>query len=72
MLTKIVTHADCLLHKNPPGHPEQVARLSHVLDVLGPLNLPLINAPLVADDDLLPHPRDARCRTFRGLAITRF
>ena len=68
MLTKIVTHADCLLHKNPPGHPEQVARLSHVLDVLGPLNLPLINAPLVADDDLLRVHPESHIRAMRDAA----
>ncbi len=27
MVTALFTHSDCLKHENPPGHPEQVARL---------------------------------------------
>lgn len=68
MSTKIVTHADCLLHKNPPGHPEQVARVSRVLDALGHLNLSLIDAPLVADDDLLRVHSESHIRTMRDAA----
>ncbi len=53
MITKIITHKDCLQHVNPPGHPEQVARLECVLEALIPLGLEIVDAPLVADDDLL-------------------
>lgn len=57
-MTYLITHPDCHAHENPPGHPEQVARLRYVLDALGPLGLKTLNAPLVADDDLLRvHPR---------------
>ena len=30
MTTALYTHPDCLLHVNPPGHPEQVARLKAI------------------------------------------
>ena len=53
MTTKIISHKDCLKHINPPGHPEQVARLEYILDALAPLGLDIVDAPLVADDDLL-------------------
>ena len=53
MNTKIVTHNECLQHVNPPGHPEQVARLEYILAKLMPLDFNFVNAPLVADDDLL-------------------
>ena len=53
MITKIITHKDCLKHVNLPGHPEQVARLEYVLEALGPLGLETLEAPLVLDDDLL-------------------
>ena len=58
MTTKIITHSDCLQHLNVPGHPEQVARLRCVLAALAPLGLEIVNAPLIADDDLLRvHPQ---------------
>jgi len=58
METALITHADCLNHVTPAGHPEQVARLEHVLHALAPLDLNRITAPLAADDDLLRiHPR---------------
>lgn len=34
MTTAIYTHDDCLKHETPPGHPERVARLEAVLEVL--------------------------------------
>ncbi|MCF6316238.1 MAG: histone deacetylase family protein [Marinosulfonomonas sp.] len=34
MTTLFLTHPDCLLHITPAGHPEQVARLEHVLAVM--------------------------------------
>ncbi|NDW44460.1 histone deacetylase family protein [Ruegeria sp. PrR005] len=68
MTTALITHADCLNHVTPTGHPERVARLEHVLHALEPLDLRRVTAPLAADDDLLRiHPagyiadiRDAR------------
>ena len=53
MTTTLVTHPACLDHVTPSGHPEQVARVDAVLDALGPLNLRAVQAPYVADDDLL-------------------
>lgn len=53
MKTALITHADCLEHITPNGHPERVARLEHVLHALAPLNLPQITAPLAAEDDVL-------------------
>ena len=53
MQTALITHADCLDHVTPEGHPERVARLEHVLHALAPLNLPQITAPLAAEDDVL-------------------
>ncbi|MCU9839617.1 histone deacetylase family protein [Ruegeria sp. WL0004] len=68
MTTALITHADCLNHVTPTGHPERVARLEHVLHALEPLDLRRVTAPLAAEDDLLRiHPagyiadiRDAR------------
>ncbi len=68
MNTALITHADCLGHVTPQGHPERVARLEHILHALEPLDLHLVTAPLAADDDILRvHPesyvrgiRDAR------------
>ncbi|MBT4568919.1 histone deacetylase family protein [Rhodobacteraceae bacterium nBUS_24] len=58
MKTALITHDDCLNHITPPGHPEQVARLERILEVLKPLDLNRISAPLAADDDLLRvHPK---------------
>lgn len=53
MKTALITHADCLMHVTPPGHPEQVARLEHILHALEPLDLNRVGAPMAADDDLL-------------------
>ncbi len=51
--TALITHADCLNHVTPDGHPEKVARLEHVLHALEPLNLRQVSAPLAAEDDIL-------------------
>ncbi len=51
--TALITHADCLEHVTPDGHPERVARLEHVLHALAPLDLLRVTAPLAADDDIL-------------------
>lgn len=56
--TALIAHADCLDHVTPDGHPEQVARLEHVLHALAPLDLNRVTAPLAADDDVLRvHPK---------------
>ncbi|MFT4959241.1 MAG: acetoin utilization deacetylase AcuC-like enzyme [Paracoccaceae bacterium] len=53
MTTALITHADCLEHITPDGHPERMARLEHVLHALEPLDLVRVTAPLAADDDVL-------------------
>ena len=53
MTTALITHADCLAHVTPEGHPERVARLEHVLHALEPLDLKRVTAPLAAEDDIL-------------------
>jgi len=53
MKTALLTHADCLGHVTPDGHPERVARLEHILHALESLDLNRVTAPLAADDDLL-------------------
>lgn len=59
MTTALITHADCLRHQTPTGHPEQVARLEHILHALEPLDLKRVTAPMVAEDDILRiHPMD--------------
>ena len=58
MTTALLTHADCLGHVTPPGHPEQVARLDAVMAALEGLELDRRSAPLAAEDDLLRcHPK---------------
>ncbi len=58
MKTALLTHADCLNHVTPEGHPERVARLEHILHALEGLDLQRVTAPLAADDDLLRiHPQ---------------
>ncbi|MFA8386889.1 MAG: histone deacetylase family protein [Pelagibaca sp.] len=46
MATALITHADCLEHVTPDGHPERVARLEHVLHALQGLDLRRESAPL--------------------------
>ena len=53
MTTALITHADCLDHITPEGHPERVARLEHVLHALEPLDLLRVSAPMAAEDDIL-------------------
>lgn len=52
MKTALITHADCLTHVTPDGHPERVARLEHVLHALEPMDLQRETAPLATDADL--------------------
>ncbi|MEX0285762.1 MAG: histone deacetylase family protein [Paracoccaceae bacterium] len=59
MTTALLTHADCLGHETPDGHPERVARLEHLLHALEPLDVKRVTAPLAAEDDILRvHPMD--------------
>jgi len=53
MTTALITHADCLNHVTPDGHPERVARLEHILHALEPLDLKRVTAPMAAEDDIL-------------------
>ncbi|MBY6066250.1 histone deacetylase family protein [Leisingera aquaemixtae] len=53
MTTALITHADCLNHVTPEGHPERVARLEHILHALEPLDLKRVTAPMAAEDDIL-------------------
>ncbi|WP_298500024.1 histone deacetylase family protein [uncultured Maritimibacter sp.] len=60
MTTALYFHDDCLEHVNPPGHPEQVARLIHIRDALAAPMFDALDrreAPLCADEMiLLGHP----------------
>jgi acetoin utilization deacetylase AcuC-like enzyme len=60
MTTALISHPDCLLHVNPPGHPERVERLKAVLSVLEAEEfayLVRVDAPLAEDAQLLrAHP----------------
>ncbi|MFK7874873.1 MAG: histone deacetylase family protein [Paracoccaceae bacterium] len=49
MTTALITHPDCLNHVNPPGAPEQVARLTYVLRALEDLDLLRLEAPKAND-----------------------
>lgn len=54
----LITLADCLDHLTPDGHPEQVARLDHVLHALQGLDLLRLAAPRCEDRDILRvHPQ---------------
>ncbi len=53
MTTALITHADCLTHITPEGHPERAARLEHVLHALEPLDMLRVSAPMAAEDDIL-------------------
>lgn len=52
MATALLTHPACLGHVTPEDHPEQVARLAHVLAALEDLPLERHEAPEVSDRDL--------------------
>ncbi|WP_171124241.1 MULTISPECIES: histone deacetylase family protein [unclassified Ruegeria] len=66
MKTALLTHADCLEHMTPDGHPERVARLEHVLHALESLDLDRRTAPLAADDDLLLIHPESHIRSIRS------
>ena len=52
-LMRIYTHADCIAHPVPEGHPERPARLSHLLGHLDAVGItqdsPLLTAPAIDD-----------------------
>ncbi|EBA08163.1 histone deacetylase family protein [Sagittula stellata] len=52
MTTALITHADCLEHVTPDGHPERVARLEHVLHALQALDLHRVTAREATDEEL--------------------
>lgn len=57
MKTALLTHADGLLHVNPPGMPEQVARLAYIQRALADLDLVRVDPPLATDASIaLCHP----------------
>ncbi len=62
MSTALFTHPACLAHENPPGHPEQVARLEVIAEALSqPRFAGLVRreAPVCAPDALrLAHPAE--------------
>ncbi|WP_282119718.1 histone deacetylase family protein [Ruegeria atlantica] len=66
MTTALLTHADCLDHVTPQGHPERVARLEHILHALEGLELTRVTAPLAADDDLLRVHPESHIREIRN------
>ncbi len=66
MTTALITHADCLGHVTPQGHPERVARLEHILHALEALELRRVTAPLAADDDLRRVHPDSYIRDIRA------
>ncbi|MBU2999530.1 histone deacetylase family protein [Roseovarius nubinhibens] len=58
MTTALITHEAGFDHLMPPGHPEQVARLAHVLEALEVKELRRVVAPMAAEDDILRvHPK---------------
>lgn len=68
MTTALITHPDCLGHETPEGHPEQIARLEHVLAALEGKELRRVTAPLVAEDDLLRVHPHSHIETIRAAA----
>ena len=60
MTTALISHPDCLDHVNPPGHPEQVARLRAIMGALEAEEFAYLvreDAPLATDEQIaLAHP----------------
>ncbi len=55
MTTALISHADCLGHVNPPGHPEQVARLRAIMAALEAEEFAYLvreDAPLASDAEI--------------------
>lgn len=59
MVTALFTHPDCDLHLEPPGHPEQSARLREVKRALADIKLLRLDAPIGAEADIV------RCHPLR-------
>ncbi|GIT92625.1 acetoin utilization protein [Jannaschia pagri] len=58
-MTLLITHPDALDHVNPPGHPEQVARLRVILEALDGMDLERREAVEATDEQLLRcHPAE--------------
>jgi len=53
MTTALITHPACLEHVTPAGHPEQVARLEHILRALKDKDLLRVKAPMGSEDDIM-------------------
>lgn len=53
MTTAFFTHPDCDLHQEPPGHPEQSARLVAVRAALADMDLLRLDAPLAREADVM-------------------
>ncbi|MHA3915979.1 histone deacetylase family protein [Halovulum sp. GXIMD14793] len=74
MATALLTHPDCLTHVTPPGHPEQVARLTAVNAALSAPafdDLIRLDAPKAAKADLLlAHPEAYIEKIFAALPKT--
>ena len=62
MTTALISHSDCLLHLNPPGHPERVERLVAIQAALEAEEFAYLvreEAPLADDAQILrAHPAD--------------
>lgn len=57
MTTALFTHPAALLHQTPEGHPEQIARLSVILEALEGMDLLRISAEIADDSAILrAHP----------------
>ncbi len=65
MTVALYTHADCLGHVTPPGHPEQVARMEAVSRGLAAMPLDRHDMPIGRDADVL------RCHPAAYLARVR-
>ncbi|MHA3979983.1 histone deacetylase family protein [Halovulum sp. GXIMD14794] len=71
MPTLLLTHPDCLAHVTPPGHPEQVARLTAILDALAAPEFDALTraeAPLAEDAHILRAHPEAYLRQIRAAA----
>ncbi len=68
MTTLVYSHPDCLDHREPPGHPEQAARLLAVERGLAGLDLERREAPLADVADVLRcHPAQYVARVERAV-----
>lgn len=76
MSTALISHPDCLTHETPPGHPERIARLEAVGEILDGLefgDLIRVEAPLAKDADLaLAHPESYIARIKGAVPATGF